>query len=122
MAGALEVYAKFNQLSRRLHTLSTSRTLAFDLPLFDGISHFRSIACKLADALNEVVRALITFNDLQPNPDIMYPLMEDVRITATTIGASCDRLTELILDLEVNSSLILVDSTFFLLSHHRLPF
>jgi midasin len=111
LAVGLEVYAKFDQLSRRLHAISTSKTTAFDLPLFDGISRFRTIACKLADALNEVVCALITFHDLQPNPSIISPLVEDVRIVAIKASASRDRLTGLILDLEVNSSLILIDST-----------
>jgi hypothetical protein len=115
LAGALEVYAKFNQLSRRFHAFSTSKTVAFDFPLYDGISRLRTIACKLADALNEIVCALITFDDLRSSPSTISPLVEDVQITVTTVSASRDCLTELMLDLEVNSSLILLDRTFFIL-------
>jgi hypothetical protein len=114
LAGALEVYAKFNQLSRRLHAFSTSKILAFDLPVYDGISRLRTIACKLADALNEIVRALIAFDNLQPSSGTTSCLIEDVRIIAMTTSASRDRLTELMLDLEVNSSLILLASMSFI--------
>ena len=114
MAGALEVYAKFNRLSRRLHAFSTSKVLAFDLPVYDEISRLRTIACKLADALNEVVDAIITFDNLQPSSGTTSRLIEDVRIIATTTNASRDRLTELMLDLEVNSSLFLLASMSFI--------
>jgi len=120
LAGALEVYTKFNQLSRRLHAVSTSKILAFDLPTYDGISRLKTIACKLVDALNEVVRALITFDNLQSNSGATSRLIEDVRIIATTTSASRDRLTELMLDLEVNLSLILLASMPFILTINAL--
>jgi len=120
LAGTLEVYAKFNQLSHRLHTLSISKTTAFDLPLFDEISRFRTIACKLTDALNEVVCALITNDDLQSTSSLASLILEDVRTTATAASESRDRLFELMLDLDVNSTLILVDSTSFVLMIKRL--
>lgn len=96
---------------RRLHTISASKVVVFDLPLFDELLRLRNIACKLADALDEVVRALVIFDDLQPSPGLIYTLIEDVRATAVAASAARDHLSELKLDLEVNSSLILVDST-----------
>ena len=110
LAEALHVYAKFELLLQRFRGLSTSKTVAFDLPMFDRISHLRNIACKLSDALNEVICALNTFRDLQSTPAIMSPLLEDARIFATTVNTSRDHLTGLMLDLEMNSSLILLDS------------
>jgi midasin len=93
-----------------LHAFSTSKLLTFDLCVYDGISRFRTIECKLADALNEVLNALIVFDDLQHSPGTISHLIADVRIIATTASASRDRLTELMLDLEVNTSLILLAS------------
>jgi hypothetical protein len=115
LAEPLEIYTKLNQLSDRLHAFAVSKTAAFSIPLFDDISRLRTITCKLVDALNEVVRALTTFRDLQLSISTVPHLIKNVQNIATAISTSRDRLTKLVLELDVRSSLIMLESMFLVL-------
>lgn len=114
LAGSLGAYTEFRKLASRLQTLATaSNTVAFDVPLHGAICRIKNVACKLTNALEEVVRAVKTFYDLQSSSDIASRLMETVQTTASACNTSRDRLAQLTLDVGDHSSSVLLDSECF---------
>ena len=112
MTDALLKFCKLDQITTRLHMLSSSPKLALcDSLVLEQVMHTMHLLCRLSDALRETQDSMRVLNELQPKAIIQHSFMEEMAALCASTSALQSGFSVVVRNVELSSLPFLLERT-----------